>query len=241
MLSKHLRGKLLSSKIYPDFFPFTKKDEVINIGCGEGPQVIIYSKQYSKMIGIDINKERLRYSEEVIKDLGIDNFKAICSDVESIPLKNKLFDKALAIDIIEHVKKPQDLCYEAHRLLKHDGELLITFPVMYEKYCALIKIAGRIVKFIIGRKKKDKKEEKWNPDDHHHKYPIKEWIRLVEDSGFKLVRSRATTLFPPLFLIGIPRFWFSIKVIYKIDSFFCKLPVLRNLGQTLLCVFKEVD
>ena len=232
----HLKAKILSSRTYPEFFPFNSDDCVINIGCGEGPQAIVYAGQYKKMIGVDINKERLVNSMKVIKTYGIENYITLCADVENIPLKDNTFDKAIAIDIIEHVKEPRRLCLEANRLLKEGGELLITFPVMYEKFRDIVSKVGH---FILRRKKKEEESSVWNPDAHNHKYPVNEWIAIVESCGFKLSKSRATTLFPPLYLYGIPRFWFRSNIIYRIDSFFCKLPVIKNYGQTLLCVFKK--
>ena len=62
MDTKHLKAKILSSRTYPEFFPFSPNDRVINIGCGEGPQAIVYAGQYEEMIGVDINKERLKNS-----------------------------------------------------------------------------------------------------------------------------------------------------------------------------------
>jgi len=32
-----LQGKILSGRVYPEFFAFNLSDRVLNIGCGEGP------------------------------------------------------------------------------------------------------------------------------------------------------------------------------------------------------------
>ena len=232
-----LQAKLLSSRMYPDFFPFEETDRVVNIGCGEGPQAIVYAGQYGLMAGIDINADRLITSNRVMRDSNIQYYHPICADVVENPLPNAAFEKSIAIDIIEHVKDPEALCDEIHRLLKDEGELLITFPVMYEKFRDLLSF----VKRALGRKKRRKVPSEWNPDDHHHKHAASEWIALVERCGFRLVKYRATTMFPPLYLVGIPRFWFRIRLISVIDGFFCRVPVLKNLGQTLLCVFQKIE
>lgn len=231
-----LKGKLLSGRVYPEFFPFKTHDRVINIGCGEGPQAIVYSGQYKEMVGIDINEERLEASKEAMKNFGVKNYTTLCANVEAIPLPNNSFDKAIAIDIIEHVQNPKKLCLEANRLLAPRGELLITFPAMHDKYRDFISKVGR---FILRRKKKDSYSTEWNPDAHNQEYRLSEWIAIVESCGFKLYKSRASTLFPPLHLYGMPRFWFSNNIIHTIDSFFCKMPVLINYGQALVCIFKK--
>lgn len=230
-----LKGKLLSGRVYPDFFPFNPKDRVISLGCGEGPQAIVYAGQYKEMIGVDINKQRLERSKEIMKVYKIKNYTTLYANVEKISLPANSFDKAIAIDIIEHVQNPKKLCLEANRLLRKNGEFLITFSTMYDKYRDFASIIGRL---ILGKGKKIKSAE-WNPDVHNQRHSPKKWIAIVESCGFKLSKSRANTLFPPLHLLGIPRFWFSNNIIYKINNFFCRMPVLKNCGQALVCVFKK--
>lgn len=230
-----LKGKLLSGRVYKEFFPFNPSDYVINLGCGEGPQAIVYARQYKKMVGIDINKERLKRSKEAMKIYKVKNYATICANVEKIPLPDNSFNKAIAIDIIEHVQNPKKLCLEVKRLLKENGELLVTFPAAYDHYRNLASWIGRV--FL--KKGKKIKSRKWNPDAHNQRFKLKKWINLVEACGFELQKSRSTTLFPPLHLIGIPRFWFRNNIIHKIDSFFCRIPILKNYGLTLLCVFKK--
>jgi SAM-dependent methyltransferase len=233
---KFLKGKLLSGRVYPEFFPFNSNDHVINIGCGEGPQTIVYARQYNKMVGVDIDRERLEKSKEAMKFYGVKDYTMLCTNVEKIPLKDCIFDKALAVDIIEHVQNPKKLCLEANRLLKENGELLITFPAMHDKFTNLVSKIGR---FVLRRNKKETHSAEWNPDAHNQEYPLNEWIAIVESCGFVLYKSRGSTLFPPLHLYGIPRFWFSNNIIHKIDSFLCKKPFLKNYGQALVCIFKK--
>ena len=231
---RFLKGKILSGRLYPEFFPFKPDDCVINLGCGEGPQAIVYAGQYRKMVGVDTNEDRLKRSEEAMRIYGVQGYTTLCASVEDIPLPDNDFDKAIAVDIIEHVQSPKRLCLEANRMLKENGELLITFPAMHDKFTSFISWVGR---FILRRKKKEASSKEWNPDAHNQEYAIGQWINIVESCGFKLHKSRASTLFPPLHLYGIPKFWFASNTIHRIDSFFCKMPVLRYCGQALVCVF----
>ena len=230
------KGKILSGRVYPEFFSFDKDDKVLNIGCGEGPQAIVYANQCKEMIGVDINEERMERSKKAMELYDVKNYKTVYANVESIPLPSESFDKAIAVDIIEHVQNPKKLCLEARRLLKEDGELLITLPAMHDRYTDL---ASWINSLIFKRKKEKKNSLEWNPSSHNHDYPVKKWIKIVEKCGFELKKSRASTLFPPLHLYGIPRFWFSNNTIHFIDSFFCKAPLLKNFGQALICVFRK--
>lgn len=228
-------GKLLSGRVYPEFFSIFSTEVVLNIGCGNGVQALVYQGVFKKMIGVDINQERLSAAGELIKKHNIKNFELICANVEKIPLEEK-FDKVIAIDIIEHVIHPEDVLKEVSRLLKSEGTLLITFPVLHDKWENLFRFIGRK---ILRRKGKTVRREGWDPDAHQYNYKLKEWFRLMEQEKFILVDYRATTMFPPLHYLGIPRFWFSIDSIHKIDSFICKLPLFKNFGQAAVCIFEK--
>jgi len=231
---RFLKGKILSGRIYPEFFPLNPNDRVINLGCGGGPQAIVYAGQYREMVGVDINEDRLKRSEEAMNIYGIQGYATLYANVENIPLPDKSFDKAIAISVIEHVQSPKNLALEANRLLRENGELLITLPAMYDKFTKLV---TTLIHIILIRKKKAPPSTEWNPDAHNQEYPLSEWISIIEGCGFKLCKSRASTLFPPLHLYGIPRFWFASNIIHKMDSFFCKIHLLRNYGQSLVCIF----
>jgi ubiquinone/menaquinone biosynthesis C-methylase UbiE len=186
------------------------------------------------MVGVDINFDRLAHSIKVLSDFDVNNYQVVNANVELLPVKGLTFDKVLAIDIIEHVQNPNILCDEINRILKPNGKLLITFPAMHDKFTDLVSKITRILRL---KKRKKIASNNWNPDNHNQEYSIKKWIELVEKSGFKLIDSRASTMFPPLHLYGIPRFWFKYDFIYHIDSKVCKLPGIKKFGQSLVCTF----
>ena len=229
------KGKLISGIVYPEIFPISKDESVLNIGCGDGVQAVIYRGSFRKMVGVDINSDRLNVADKLAIYYGISNFETLNANVEDIPLEEK-FDKVIAIDVIEHVINPDKLTQQAGRLLKDGGQLLITFPAMHDRWENFFRfVNGKILR----RKGKTFAKEGWDPDFHQYNYKLKKWIGIVESAGFKLQESRATTMFPPLHYFGIPRFWFSNKLIHVFDRFFCRLPIFKNFGQSLVCVFEK--
>lgn len=229
------RGKLLSGRIYPEFFPIDKEETVLNIGCGDGVQAVIYGGNFKKMVGVDINQSRLEVAKQLALAHGFNNFEAVLSNAEEMPLDER-FDKIIAIDIIEHVINPTKVISEIFRLLKNDGSLLITFPVLHDKWENFFRFVGRK---ILRRKGKTVRREGWDPDAHQYDYKLKDWFGLMDKGNFSRVGYRATTMFPPLHYLGFPRFWFSNDFIHVIDSFFCHLPVFRDFGQSAVCIFKK--
>ena len=231
---QRLKGKVLSSRVYPEFLPIRPGERVVNLGCGEGAQAIAYAGQYGEMVAVDILRGRLERAREALRVYGVGGVSLLQADVESLPLKEGAFDKAIAVDVIEHVRDPQRLCREARRVLRDGGQFLVTFPAMHDKYTALASRVGRLVL----RRRRGEPTTGWDPTAHNQHLPLKEWIALVEGCGFRLARARASTLFPPLHLYGVPRFWFRSNLIRRVDSALCRLPLLRNLGQALVCLFE---
>ena len=232
---KFKSGKLISGIVYPEIFPISHDETVLNVGCGDGVQAITYKGHFKKMVGVDIDKNSLITAWQVADYYQINNLELVEANVENIPLTEQ-FDKVMAIDIIEHVIQPDLLVKEIKRLLKDDGQLLITFPAMHDKWEHFFQFVGRQ---ILRRQSKTVYQEGWDPRQHQYDYPLKKWFSILEANGFILVKSRASTLFPPLHYLGLPRFWFSNKFIHLIDKFFCELPVFKNYGQALVGVLKK--
>ena len=238
-MKRLLDSKIISARVYLDFFPASSEERVLNVCCGVGPQAVVYKNRFKEMIGVDVNSRRLEWSEKILPEYGVKNYRTICANVENMPLPTASFDKALAIDIIEHVENPRVVLQEIRRLLKSDGRLLITFPAMHDRYTDM----ANLIRKVFGRPLclANRSFNSWDPDSHNQDFPVKEWIRLVKSEGFLLFQSRATTMFPPLHFWGIPKFWFTNKLVNRIDGFFCKLPIIKNFGSAVMAVFVKND
>ena len=239
MTDDFIQGKILSSRVYPEIFPLDADTTVLNVGCGYAPQSIAYQGSYKHMVGIDITFDRLVTSLDLRKRYPMRHYEPLCGNVEQLPFATNSFDRAIAIDIIEHVRNPKQLCLEIHRVLKPQAQVLISFPAMHDKYTGAISWFART---ILRRKSvgtfHDKSDE-WHPDAHNQEFSVQEWLRLVESCGFRTMQTVASTLFPPLHLYGVPRFWFKSDFIHRIDQFFCRQAFLAPYGQALLGVFEK--
>lgn len=227
-------GKLKSSIVYPEFFPLSPEDRVVNLGCGVGPQVAIYKGEFREMTCVDLSEERLRQLSMFMQEQGITNFLPLKAPVESTGLSAASFEKALCIDIIEHLPNPEKLLLEVHRLLRFGGTALITIPVMHDRYVHI----GKFFKRLLGKKNATELPS-GHLDRHNSDISRRAWIALFSKSALRLKSVRATTLFPPLHLYGLPRFWFTVGWIHSLDRFFCSLPLVRRLGQTWMCILEK--
>ncbi len=224
----YLRGKALSSRVLPEFFSVDGA-RVLNAGFGDGPQALVYAGAFRSMLGVDVNAERLERARRMLDAAGVTDVELIQGTVERIPRPDSSFDAVLAIDIIEHVERPDAFLTEMRRLLVPGGRMLVTFPAMHDRFVDTVSAVGRL----LGRKG-HAHPEGWHPDYHQRELPVRVWRKTVEDAGFRCTRSGATTMFPPLHLYGVPRFWFSNTIIHAIDRRIAALPGIRLLGQTVM-------
>ncbi len=231
----YLKGKVLSSRVYPEFFPLHKDERVLNVGFGDGPQALVYAGHFREMVGVEIQEERLARAKAMLFAHGMDSVELIQGNVEHLPFSDEQFDAVLAIDIAEHVQNPDAFFRELYRSVKPGGRLLITFPAMHDKFEDAMTVVGKILKPWKKRAPHDHGGE-WHPDAHAHEHPFPVWRGMVEAAGFRFTRSRATTMFPPLHLYGIPRFWFSVEWIHALDRRITSTK-LQKFGQTIMAEF----
>ena len=81
-------------------------------------------------------------------------------DVHNLPFKSNVFDTALAIDVIEHLDHPVRMMKEIYRILRNNGDLLITFPCLLDTWKFFLKKAGALLAL---RKNVPKHIERGNP------------------------------------------------------------------------------
>ena len=266
-----LRPKLTSGRVYPAFFPMDPDDVVLNLGCGLGPQALTYKGRFSRMVGADIDLDKLVFAKRAADHYHL-SLDPCCCDVEHLPFPEESFDTVIAIDVIEHVLDPGTFLSEAFRVQKSTGHLLITFPCLLDDWKRLLfslrkftRICGEkglarallatlygVARVAIAGFAKERNEPRgvildevpavtFNPDTHKHDKKPRQWLALIEGAGFKVVKSRSTTLFPPLHALGVAKFWFTNDFIFKLDSLLSGRKGIKNLGQSMLCLARKKD
>ena len=80
------------------------------------------------------------------------------------------------------------------------------------------------------------KSNGWDPDKHSQFHSASEWFDLIESCGFRLEKSRASTMFPPLHRYGFRKFWLTSPAIRRFDIRLCD-SFFKCLGQAMACIF----
>lgn len=122
---------------------------VADFGMGSWGFGSVYPKiqHCARAVGFDISNSAIRLSKELVKSTRppyADCFDAYQSDGMDLPIVDNSIDLFFSGESIEHVKFPLRFLSEIYRVLKQDGQLVITTPnrhaIRYyekgEEYCA---------------------------------------------------------------------------------------------------------
>jgi 2-polyprenyl-3-methyl-5-hydroxy-6-metoxy-1,4-benzoquinol methylase len=141
---------------------------VLDAGCGEGVLVEEYADRLG-IVGVDPHYGSRYVHQASLLDL---------------PFDDGAFDRALCLDVLEHLRYEEQpgALRELHRVLKADGELLVSVP-------NLAHLQSRVHFLLTGRLIRTASEQK-HPGDR----PIAEYLRLFHQAGFTVIERRG--IFP---------------------------------------------
>ncbi|HTC00460.1 MAG TPA: glycosyltransferase [Ferruginibacter sp.] len=106
-----------------------KNKAVLDIACGEGYGSVIIAAHATKVVGVDIDEETVKYAIEQYASK-YNNVEFQSGSATSIPLDDKLFDVVVSFETIEHLseKDQQLFMLEIKRVLRPDGVLIMSTP-----------------------------------------------------------------------------------------------------------------
>jgi SAM-dependent methyltransferase len=89
---------------------------IIDVGCGSQPYRT-YFPHATAYTGCDVTADRSRVD-------------FVCP-ADRIPVEAQAFDSVICTEVLEHVPNPLSVMREFHRILVHDGRVLITVPMFW--------------------------------------------------------------------------------------------------------------
>lgn len=162
-----------------EFISGIRGEKILDIGSGKGIFNQVFRKVgFKKIIALDINEELLKMNDA--------DEKLILNLESKLPFSNNYFDACFAAEIVEHLREREQLLNEIYRVLKRNGYLVLTTPNKDSLIAKFDKIIGRFV--VNGW---------WNGHDYEHKhvYGFNEIKRIIEKTGFKIIKVETFYLF----------------------------------------------
>jgi len=105
-----------------------QKDEILEVGCGNGRDLLEIAKTGCKLTGIDISEEMLEGAKKQLAPLKQAQVNIMYADVTKLDFKDNSFDKIIASEVLEHIPEFEKALAEMARVLKPGGELVVSTP-----------------------------------------------------------------------------------------------------------------
>ena len=103
----------------------SKHDSVIDVGCGEGYILSLLPKA-KKSIGLDISKVALNRAKKFLQNRK--DIELLLGDGQNIRFEDDSFDVVICSEMLEHIPNPHAVIKELHRILKPNGNLVVSIP-----------------------------------------------------------------------------------------------------------------
>jgi len=104
-----------------------KYERLLDIGFGCGIFLPELSKRCDELHGIDIHNN-IHLVEDMMQKEGLKSTLSRASAIE-IPYPDKYFDCIVCMSVLEHIRDIRPAIREIRRVTKHDGTIVLGFPV----------------------------------------------------------------------------------------------------------------
>ncbi|MBK9320731.1 MAG: class I SAM-dependent methyltransferase [Bacteroidetes bacterium] len=113
---------------YLSFFPESKLNSVLELGCGIGYQSAFLAKVADRVIATDLEEEDIqdhapgiKLAEQLHEKLKISNIELKACSAEDLPFPATSFDMVFSSHVFEHIPDQSKALIEIHRVLKPGG------------------------------------------------------------------------------------------------------------------------
>jgi len=156
---------------------------ILDIGSGSG-MISKFASEKNIVVPFDISKKCISNSLKLNPSLF-----GVVGDAMEIPFKDNSFDTIICVELIEHLQNPDKCMNEIHRVLKDNGNLIMTTP-NYRSFWPLLEFLWD--EFGRGRNYRFQHISKFNIDS------IKNTLTKY---NFRIKSIRTTFLFTPFIAI----------------------------------------
>ena len=111
--------------------PYIRDKALLDIPCGVGWGTSLL-KGYKSMVGMDIDPDSIHYANSHYAN---SRLHFLVGNMKSIPVEDNSFDNVICLEGFEHISREigRTFLTEVKRVLRRDGLLIMTCPVLSEK------------------------------------------------------------------------------------------------------------
>jgi ubiquinone/menaquinone biosynthesis C-methylase UbiE len=118
-------------------------DRVLDYGCGSGGFLLSMAPYCKEIVGVDIAEQFIAAGQESIKQAGIMHASLQHIPYNKLPFPPESFDALIMVDVLHHLDNLPDRLFEAMRVLKPNGTIIIFEPNKLNPLLALMCLLDR--------------------------------------------------------------------------------------------------
>ncbi len=186
---------------------------VLDAGCGDGLFMeLLRNLGFKNLFGIDVSSSMLEKAKK--KGLNVE-----LKDIYALNEKNK-YDVVLAMDVLEHLEKPEEALRKLWNILAPGGILYLNIPI-----CESLALRCWCLVTLTSREELVRGLD----ETHTNAYSKKELSSLLRRTGFSVIKSqRISNRFP---LVG--------RISLKISEFLQQFTIFGLFGDLLTVIVKK--
>ena len=106
---------------------------ILDLGCGTGRHVVYLTRLGFEVYGFDASPKALSMTQEWLNDENLNATLCEHQMEDAFPYENNFFDAIISVQVIHHnlMKNIRKTINELERVLKPNGLLFVTFPVLH--------------------------------------------------------------------------------------------------------------
>jgi SAM-dependent methyltransferase len=104
-----------------EVWPEPRRRVACEIGCGRGEGLLSLARDFDHVIGMDVSLPSLVGAAKLVAERGLTNVTLVQGSAHALPFRDRVFDYVQAINVIEHVFRPEHFFKEIRRVLAPDG------------------------------------------------------------------------------------------------------------------------
>jgi SAM-dependent methyltransferase len=110
------------------YLPERSSGVLLDFGCGNGANTVLFAGHVDRVVGVDVESERVHEAERAADDLGLSNVSYLRYDGDVLPFGDGCFDHVVSFEVLEHTQDDEAAVAEIRRVLRPGGAITISVP-----------------------------------------------------------------------------------------------------------------
>jgi len=175
---------------------------ILELGCGWGSLTLFMARKFpkSRIVGVSNSSTQREFILREAKNRKLNNVRIVTADMNDFTI-NEHFDRAVSVEMFEHMRNYSKLLGKVSGFLKEDGKLFVhifthkEFAYLYEEkdpsdWIARYFFTGGIMPsddLLLYFQEHFRIEEQWQVNGVHYQKTSEEWLKNMDKNKDKII------------------------------------------------------